>query len=223
LESFTETCPMVFPSRAPDPVASEQERDLAEIPLTEVALTEVAKDGEELSSATLRELVAEHLDFVWRSLRRFGVPAADVDDAAQQVFLIANEKSGKIRRGSERSFLVGVALRVASHARRSFERRAAVEQRFSTHPSPPNPDPEELAQQREARHLLDRVLDALPEDMRAVFVLFELEELSLEQIASLLNVPRGTVASRLRRAREVFHSQAKIVEAAQQGGRGAQP
>ena len=102
-------------------------------------------------------------------------------------------------------------------------RPTAVEQRFSTHPPPANPDPEELAQRREARHLLDRVLDALPEDMRAVFVLFELEELSLEQIASLLNVPRGTVASRLRRAREVVHAQAKIVEAAEQGRRGEQP
>lgn len=208
---------MVFPSRLPDPVAAEPEREFAEVPLAEVR-----EASDELSSATLPELVAAHLDFVWRSLRRFGVPPADVDDAAQQVFLIANEKSGKIRRGSERSFLVGVALRVASHARRAFERRTAVEQKFSTHPPPPNPDPEELAQQREARHLLDRVLDALPEDMRAVFVLFELEELSLEEIASLLGVPRGTVASRLRRAREVFHAQAKVVEAAQQGGRGDQ-
>lgn len=178
---------------------------------------------EAISTMPLRQLVAEHLDFVWRSLRRFGVPPGDVDDAAQQVFLIANEKSGKIRRGSERSFLVGVALRVASHARRAFERRTAVEQRFSAHPAPPNPDPEELAQRREARDLLDRVLDGLPEDMRVVFVLFELEELSIEQIASLLNVPRGTVASRLRRAREVFHTQAKIVEAQQQRRGGNQP
>src|SRR5262249_27184818 len=66
----------------------------------------------------LRQLVSELLDFVWRSLRRFGVPAADVDDATQQVFLIANDKLPKIHPGSERSFLVGVATRVASHVRR---------------------------------------------------------------------------------------------------------
>jgi RNA polymerase sigma-70 factor, ECF subfamily len=173
---------MALPSRAS--VSSVPE------PTPEPEVREGAPDDDDISKASLRELVAEHLDFVWRSLRRFGVPAADVDDAAQQVFLIANEKSEKIRRGSERSFLIGVALRVASHARRAFERRAAVEQRFSSHPAPPNPDPEELAQRREARDLLDRVLDAMPEDLRAVFALFELEELSIEQIATILGVPR---------------------------------
>ena len=194
---------MALPSRAPASSVPEPESPVRD---------ETQLADEDISKASLRELLSEHLDFVWRSLRRFGVPAADVDDAAQQVFLIANEKSEKIRRGSERSFLIGVALRVASHARRAFERRAAVEQRFSSHPPPPNPDPEELAQRREARNLLDRVLDGMPEDLRAVFALFELEELSIEQIATILGVPRGTVASRLRRAREVFHAQAKIVE-----------
>jgi len=161
----------------------------------------------------LRQLVAEHLDFVWRSLRRFGVPAADVDDATQQVFLIANDKLPKIHAGSERSFLVGVATRVASHVRRSYHRREAAEQRLSVNPLEASPNPEELTQRLEARALLDRVLDAMPEELRAVFVLFELEELSIDQTASLLILPRGTVATRLRRAREVFHEQAQLVGA----------
>ncbi len=161
----------------------------------------------------LRQLVADHLDFVWRSLRRFGVPQADVDDAAQQVFLIANDKLSRIHPGSERSFLVGVATRVASHVRRSYHRREAAEQRLSVNPHDATPDPEQLAQRLEARTLLDKVLDGMPEDLRAVFVLFELEELSIDQTASLLILPRGTVATRLRRAREVFHEQAKLVGA----------
>jgi RNA polymerase sigma-70 factor (ECF subfamily) len=161
----------------------------------------------------LRQLVADHLDFVWRSLRRFGVPPADVDDATQQVFLIANEKLSRIHPGSERSFLVGVATRVASHVRRSYHRREAAELRLSVNPHESTPNPEELAQRLEARTLLDRVLDAMPEELRAVFVLFELEELSIDQTASLLILPRGTVATRLRRAREVFHEQAKLVGA----------
>jgi RNA polymerase sigma-70 factor (ECF subfamily) len=161
----------------------------------------------------LRKLVAEHLDFVWRSLRRFGVPAADVDDATQQVFLIANDKLSKINQGSERSFLVGVATRVASHVRRSYHRREAAEQRLSVNPLEATLNPEELTERLEARALLDRVLDAMPEDLRAVFVLFELEELSIDQTASLLILPRGTVATRLRRAREVFHEQAQLVGA----------
>jgi RNA polymerase sigma-70 factor (ECF subfamily) len=161
----------------------------------------------------LRNLVTEHLDFVWRSLRRFGVPAADVDDATQQVFLIANDKLSRINPGSERSFLVGVATRVASHVRRSYHRREAAELRLSVNPHEATPNPEELTQRLEARALLDRVLDAMPEELRAVFVLFELEELSIDQTASLLILPRGTVATRLRRAREVFHEQAKLVGA----------
>lgn len=161
----------------------------------------------------LRQLVADHLDFVWRSLRRFGVPQADVDDATQQVFLIANDKLSRIHPGSERSFLVGVATRVASHVRRSYHRREAAEQRLSVNPHEATPDPEQLAQRLEARTLLDKVLDGMPEELRAVFVLFELEELSIDQTASLLILPRGTVATRLRRAREVFHEQAKAVGA----------
>jgi RNA polymerase sigma-70 factor (ECF subfamily) len=156
-------------------------------------------------------LVAEHLDFVWRSLRRFGVPAADVDDATQQVFLIANQKLDKIRAGSERAFLVGVATRVASHARRSLHRREAAELSLSSNPRAENPDPEELTERLEARELLDRVLDTMPLELRSVFVLFELEELSVDQISRALVLPRGTVATRLRRAREVFHEAARSV------------
>jgi RNA polymerase sigma-70 factor, ECF subfamily len=158
-------------------------------------------------------LVQEHLDFVWRSLRRFGVPTADVDDATQQVFLIANQKLDKIRPGSERAFLVGVATRVASHARRSLHRREAAELSLSSNPRADNPDPEELTERLEARELLDRVLDTMPLELRSVFVLFELEELSVDQISRALVLPRGTVATRLRRAREVFHEAARTVGA----------
>jgi RNA polymerase sigma-70 factor (ECF subfamily) len=165
------------------------------------------------AGAPLRQLVVEHLDFVWRSLRRLGVLSGDVDDAAQRVFLIANQKLTQIQPGRERSFLVGVATRVASHARRAYQRRELGEQRWSTHPRELNPDPEELTQELEARALLDRVLDGMPEGLRAVFVLFELEELSIDQIAQLLSLPRGTVATRLRRAREVFHSHARLAKA----------
>jgi len=131
----------------------------------------------------LAQLVNEHLDFVWRSLRRFGVREADVDDATQRVFLIANDKLAKIEPGRERSFLIGIAARVASHARRTYQRRDLAEQRLSTTPHPANPDPEELTQRLEAREVLDRVLDAMPAELRAVFVLFELEELSVDEIA----------------------------------------
>ncbi len=157
------------------------------------------------------KLVSEHLAFVWRSLRRFGIRMADVDDATQRVFLIANEKLAKIRPGSERAFLVAVAMRVASHTRRANQRREAAHQRWfeSQPPAPPHEGP---ARQAEARDLLDRVLDGMPDNLRSVFVLFELEELTVDEVAALLSLPRGTVATRLRRARMVFQEQVRALD-----------
>jgi RNA polymerase sigma-70 factor (ECF subfamily) len=167
---------------------------------------------------SLAALVSAHLAFVWRSLRRFGVPHADVDDAAQQVFLIARERLASINPGSERSFLTGVALRVASHARRANHRRDTAHQRFLEYQSA-SVAPEGTAQRvLEARELLDRALDRMPGELRSVFVLFELEELTIDEVAELLGLPRGTVATRLRRARMVFHDAAKSMEARSRGG-----
>jgi RNA polymerase sigma-70 factor (ECF subfamily) len=169
-------------------------------------------------ASSLAALVSAHLAFVWRSLRRFGVPHADVDDAAQQVFLIARERLASIKPGSERSFLTGVALRVASHARRANQRRDAAHQRFVEYQSAAAV-PEAMAQRMmEARELLDGVLNRMPADLRSVFVLFELEELTIDEVAELLGLPRGTVATRLRRARMVFHDAAKSMEARSRGG-----
>jgi RNA polymerase sigma-70 factor, ECF subfamily len=156
--------------------------------------------------ARLRALVAEHFDFIWRSLRRLGVPTTDVDDCTQQVFWVAARKLEHIDEGSERAFLFSTALRVASDARRSRARRREVQEEDEAQRCDPGPSPDELADQRKARALLEQVLSSLPLDLRAVFVLFELEEMSTSEIAKLLDIPIGTVASRLRRAREEFQA-----------------
>lgn len=154
-------------------------------------------------------LVEQHVDFVWRSLRRLGVHESEADDATQQVFLVANQKFAQIRPGKERSFLIGVAMRVASHAHRAYQRRQAAQERLSERVPEREPDPEHLAQRRQTRERLDRALDELPEHLRIVFVLFELEEMTVDQIAELLEIPRGTAATRLRRSRVVFQKVAQ--------------
>jgi len=152
----------------------------------------------------LRAMVEEHFDFIWRSLARMSVPETEIADCVQQVFLVASRKLSAIAQGSERSFLLGTALRVASDARRALSRRREVpEDETVEHPCP-DPQPDEIADQRRLRALLDEVLAAMPEDLRVVFVLFELEEMPTQEIAALLEIPSGTVASRLRRAREEF-------------------
>ena len=166
-------------------------------------------------AARLRRLVDANFDFIWRTLRRLGVPEADVDDAAQQVFLVVSRKLPLIDPNNERSFLFGTALRVASDVRRARRRRReepGLEPGGADH-FDTGPGPEDIVAQRRARALLDAVLEAMPADLQTVFVLFELEELPTPDIASLLGIPVGTVASRLRRAREEFQDRAKRLKA----------
>ncbi|MCK6587739.1 MAG: sigma-70 family RNA polymerase sigma factor [Polyangiaceae bacterium] len=154
--------------------------------------------------ARLRAIIDQYFDVIWRSLRRLGVPPTEMDDCMQQVFLVASRKLPSIAAGSEQAFLLGAALRVASNARRSHERRREVLEGDAVERFDPSPLPDDLTDQKRLREVLDEVLDAMPMDLRSVFVLFEIEELSTQEIAVLLGIPAGTAASRLRRAREEF-------------------
>jgi RNA polymerase sigma-70 factor (ECF subfamily) len=152
----------------------------------------------------LRRLVDQYIDFVARVLRNAGTPESEIDDDLQRTFITAANRLDDIRRGAEKSFLLQTALRVAAHARRTLARRREV-------PSDEPPEimealatPEQLTDQRQARAMLDRVLDQMDVDLRTVFVLHEFEELNMSEIANVLEIPRGTVASRLRRARLEF-------------------
>ena len=145
--------------------------------------------------------VRNHYAFVWRVLRRYGLAPADADDAAQKVFLVATQRLDDIASGSERAFLFRTARHVASKTHRTLERRRDASGYGPADPSSALPAPDDLLDQRRARDLLDRILLELPEDFRAVLVLFELEGLSALEIAEALGIPVGTVASRLRRAR----------------------
>jgi RNA polymerase sigma-70 factor (ECF subfamily) len=170
------------------------------------------------SEARLRGLVDAHHDFVWRSLRRLGVLPGDVDDAAQRVFLTAARKLSLIRPGSEESFLFQTALRVASESRRARLRRRETVTDEETPDSAPIG--EELLDLRRARSALDEILDEMSMDLRAVFVLFELHERTMAEIADLLSLPPGTVASRLRRARAEFRERAAHHPIGQEPGEG---
>jgi RNA polymerase sigma-70 factor (ECF subfamily) len=161
----------------------------------------------ERHAARIRAIVAEHYGFLWRSLRRLGVPEADVEDAAQKCLCVVAERIDDIAEAKEKSFLFGVAVRVAHAARRMHRSRRDVldEERIAEIPSP-DPDAGEQLDERRARAILDAILESMPMDLRTVFVLFEIEELTMAEIAALLEIPAGTVASRLRRARQTFEA-----------------
>jgi RNA polymerase sigma-70 factor, ECF subfamily len=163
-------------------------------------------EGPAERDARVRQIVSSYYDFIWRSLRRLGLDATDAEDAAQEVFSIAASKLDQIVEGKERAFLFGTALRVASTERRTAARRRAHLASELSEPSDPAPGADEKLDRRRARALLDEALEELDLELRSVFVLFELEELSAPEISDLLEIPAGTVASRLRRARLAFRS-----------------
>jgi len=154
--------------------------------------------------ARLRLMLDAHFEFIWRSLRRLGLSEDRADDAAQQVFIIASRRLSSIVPGSEQSFLFITATHVASDVRRSASYRREVAHAEPAADLEGGARPDDLLEQRRARALLDLVLEAMDIDLRSVLVLFEIEEMTTPEIAGLLGIPIGTVASRLRRAREQF-------------------
>ena len=165
----------------------------------------------------LRACVRAHLATVWRVLRRNGVPTADADDAAQKVFLVLSRKAQAVQPGRELPFLLRTAVLVASEARRALRRHREVSDPLVDAHASTKPSPERELLEREKLSQLDAILGEMEEPLRVAFVLYELEEMTMAAIAEALEVPPGTVASRLRRARERFEELAVALREA--GGR----
>lgn len=194
-------------------VARAPERTAGEAPAEVVA---VVPEQNTVPPAVcdLRALFHAHHGSVWRLLRRFGVHPSRLDDAAQEVFWVAARRLPDIQPGKEQAFLYGVALRIASNtARRERVALPLAEHDAVSSISDEQPSPEAQAEQREARQLLDGVLDQLPRELSSVFVLFEIEGLALRDIAEIEAIPLGTASSRLRRAREEFSAIVKRLRA----------
>jgi RNA polymerase sigma-70 factor (ECF subfamily) len=158
--------------------------------------------------------VREYFAFVWRVLRRLGLSPADADDAAQRVMLVATARLASIEPGRERAFLFRTAAFIASRERRARRRRPEDSVADLDDWGDAGADPEALLAARRARERLDVVLRQMPDDLRAAFVLFEIEGLTKDEVAEALDIPPGTAASRLRRAREDFARRARHTQLA---------
>ena len=158
------------------------------------------------SAARLEGLVRLHLPRVYRLLRHLGVLPGDIDDASQQVFLILSNRLCDVDIEHEQAFLWSTTVRIAWRWRRTRRRRKenSDDEQLARLPAQ-GPSPEQQLENAQAEQLLLEVLDQLPEQLREVLVLFEIEDLTLREIAQALNLPQGTVASRLRSARQRFH------------------
>jgi RNA polymerase sigma-70 factor, ECF subfamily len=153
-----------------------------------------------------RSVYDEGVQFVWRALRRFGIPERALPDAAQDVFVVVHRRLADYDRTRPlKPWLAGIAVRVASDYRR---RASSVADAVSEVVSPDLLDPRSPAdgdsRAREARELVARGLAALDDDKRTVFVLHELEGFSMPEIAESIDAPLNTLYSRLRAARLEF-------------------
>jgi len=164
--------------------------------------------------ARLRHLVEHHVDLASRIIRNLGIPDCDVDDLLQQAFSITADRLGDITPGKERAFLIQTAVRLAASARRAraLSRETLTDELPEV--SDGRPSPEELSDQAQRLRMFDRVLDDMDLDLRSVFVLYEVEEITMAEIATVLQIPPGTVASRLRRAREDFLARVRRLDLA---------
>ena len=168
----------------------------------------------ERRDAVLAELLRLHYASVWRTLRRVGVDESRVEDAAQEVFIVASRKLEQIKPGCERRYLLNSALRVAANYRRAGKaRREVLDESVGELESDPLPSADRLLSQKRLRQLFDEILSSWSSDIRTAFLLFELEGLSVPEIAELTAVPTGTVSSRLRRGRELFLASVKRLKA----------
>jgi len=161
----------------------------------------------EIDRGRLERIFNAHHASVWRALRRRGLSAEAAEDATQETFLLAAARLEDIRPESERSFLIATALRVAHTLGRKtvrWELTEDMDQRLS--------DKRDTSDERADMQLCDLVLSKVDADLVEVFVLYELEGLTSPEIAELLQIPLGSVASRLRRAREQFRSAAARIE-----------
>lgn len=154
--------------------------------------------------ARVRRLVTVHERPLGSYLRRLGVPSSEVDDAIQEVLIIAARKLDQVEPERERAFVFAIALRVARNTRRGFSRRSRTATSLFESGPAPSPTAEDLADELLGRALLDDALEHIPEEALLVFLLAELEEMPVPMVAERLGLPPGTVASRLRRARAQF-------------------
>lgn len=154
----------------------------------------------------VEQLFREHGSFVWRTLRRFGLSESDCDDQCQEVFLVVFRRLDEFEhRSSLTTWLYGISVRLAlAHRRRASTKREEAWESPPEVPTSQRPDDQVAA--REARVLLDRALDGLDDDKRAVFVLYEIEQLPMNEVAEALECPLQTAYSRLHAARDQVQS-----------------
>jgi RNA polymerase sigma-70 factor (ECF subfamily) len=152
------------------------------------------------------DIYQRYIGFVWACTRRMGVPENELDDVVQDVFIVIHSRLETLEHPeSLRSWIYGIIRRTVSTYRRARRSKTASAEAFSLesemqYPQPPSP--QQLAEQSDQVKLLWQLLVRLDPPKQEVFVMAELDEMTVPEIASAINVPVNTVYSRLRTARQ---------------------
>jgi RNA polymerase sigma factor (sigma-70 family) len=152
-------------------------------------------------------VVLPHLDAAYRFARCLSRSSSDADDIAQEAILRAYRGFDALRGSDVKAWLLTIVRNCHLTAVKQQQRRALVplpeERDVQDGPAmiATMPDPESTAIGRDEERTLDRLMSALPEEHREVLVLREIEEMNYREIATVANIPLGTVMSRLARAR----------------------
>ncbi|MBN2196943.1 MAG: sigma-70 family RNA polymerase sigma factor [Polyangiaceae bacterium] len=151
-------------------------------------------------------IYTQYFDFVWASVRRLGVAPAAVDDVVQDVFIVIHSRIHTLEQPeSLRSWIYGVVRRTVSDHRRSQRVRLASGHALASETDAPCAvTPLDVAAQNEKVKLLFSLLEELDVSKREIFMMVELDELTVPEVAEILQIPVNTAYSRLRAARQAF-------------------
>lgn len=165
----------------------------------------LVRDQQPENTSNFDEVYVQHFGFVWRCLRGLGVPAAGLDDAAQDVFLAVHRQLPGFRgEAGIRTWLYGIARHIASNHRRRERRKLAPLEPLQPDTVAGEPDPLQRAADAQAASFVEQFLQKLDTKKREVFLLAMIEEMTIPEVAAALSIPLNTAYTRFRRVRAEF-------------------
>lgn len=171
------------------------------------ALAHAAVDVDRADVPSFDDVYTQHAAFVWRILRTFGVSDAQIEDAVQDVFVVVHRKLPEWQgRATITTWLFAIARRVASSYRRKVSK--PTEELVDDEHAASTDTFADISRAQAAATVLS-ILQTLDDDKRTVFALVELEQLSVPEVARMLNINLNTAYSRLRLARAAFELAAR--------------
>lgn len=167
-----------------------------------------------LESAEFSGVYREYFTFVWRSLRALGLRGAELDDAAQDVFVVVHRRLGAFEgRASLRTWIYAIVRHVASNHRRSLQRKTGLLDPLDECHATLDPGPDQQAENADTQRFLAAFVDSLDDDRRAIFGLVLVEQLAVPEAAHILGIPLNTAYSRVRAVKQAFREASEAYEA----------